>query len=121
MRHAVRDDAAELGRLPSPLGYPVSADDVAAVWQAWQTEGNLRTTILHRPRSVGRITSLAVDPSARDPGLGRALVEAAEEAQARDGCGMVEVTSHVRRPEPHELYRHLGYERTSLRFAKELA
>ncbi len=121
MRHAVRDDAAELGRLPSPLGYPVSADDVAAVWQAWQTEGNVRTTILHRPRSVGRITSLAVDPSARCLGLGRALVEAAEEAQARDGCGMVEVTSHVRRPEPHELYRHLGYERTSFGFVRELA
>lgn len=137
VRRATLDDASELGRLISPLGYPVSGGDVVAVWDAWEAEGNFalvvegegsllgvitlhRTTVLHRTRPVGRITSLAVDASARGRGIGRALIEAAEEAMARAGCGLIEVTSHVRRDEAHRFYRHLGYERTSYRYAKDL-
>jgi len=79
-----------------------------------------RMTVLHRPMPVGRITSLAVDPSARGEGLGRALMAAAADAMAQAGCGLVEVTSHARRTEAHTFYRHLGYEHTSFRFAKTL-
>lgn len=138
LRAASLEDAAELARLLAPLGYPVTATGVAAVWGAWEAEGNLalviqgegallgaitlhRTTVLHRPRPVGRITSLIVDPKARGLGLGRMLVAAAEDTLERAGCGMVEVTSHVRRTEAHAFYAHLGYERTSLRFAKTFA
>jgi GNAT superfamily N-acetyltransferase len=135
IRLASEHDAADLARLLSPLGYPLTEDDVAAVWEAWATEGNFALVIqgedsllgaitlhsmvvLHRPRPVGRITSLAVDPSARGLGLGRALVLAAEEALLRAGCGLVEVTSHERRTEAHTFYEHLAYEQTSFRFAK---
>jgi ribosomal protein S18 acetylase RimI-like enzyme len=137
IRLATKDDAAELGRLLSPLGYPITEDDVTAVWEAWEREGNFalvvpgersllgaitlhRMVVLHRPRPVGRITSLAVDPSARGRGLGRALVRAAEEALAEAGCGLVEVTSHRRRTDAHTFYAYLSYERTSFRFAKDL-
>jgi ribosomal protein S18 acetylase RimI-like enzyme len=74
--------------------------------------------VLHRPKPVGRITSLVVDPSARGQGLGRALVQAGEAALVQAGCGLLEVTSHARRTDAHDFYRHLAYERTSLRFAK---
>lgn len=137
IRLATKDDAAELGRLLSPLGYPLTAEDVTAVWDAWEREGNFalvlqgedsllgvitlhRMVVLHRPRPVGRITSLAVDPSARGRGFGRALMRAAEEALARAGCGLVEVTSHRRRTAAHSFYTYLSYERTSFRFAKDL-
>ena len=44
--------------------------------------------VLHRPRSVGRITSLVVDTSERGTRIGRALVAAAEETLASAGCGL---------------------------------
>ncbi len=80
-----------------------------------------RTVVLHRPKPVGRITSLVVDPSVRGQGLGRALVLAAEEAVVQAGCGLLEVTSHQRRTDAHSFYRHLAYEQTSFRFAKVFA
>jgi GNAT superfamily N-acetyltransferase len=48
------------------------------------------------------------------------LVEAAEEWMRRKGCALVEVTSNDRRAEAHAFYRHLGFERTSIRFFKKL-
>ena len=135
IRLATPEDAAELARLLSPLGYPIGANDVAAVWGEWAAEGNFalvvqgeasllgtitlhRMVVLHRPKPVGRITSLVVDPSVRGQGLGRALVLAAEDALVRAGCGLLEVTSHARRTDAHDFYRHFEYEQTSFRFAK---
>jgi ribosomal protein S18 acetylase RimI-like enzyme len=48
------------------------------------------------------------------------LVEAAERLLKKAGCKLVEVTSNDRRAQAHAFYRHLGYERTSLRFMKKL-
>ena len=74
--------------------------------------------VLHRPRSVGRITSLVVDTSERGTRIGRALVAAAEETLASAGCGLQEIMSNVRLVGAHEFYEYLGYERTSIRLAR---
>lgn len=137
IRRALEGDAPELARLLTPLGYPRSEEDLRAVWDAWEADGNFALVaegsdgligvvtlhsmvVLHRPRPVGRITSLFVDTPARGAGLGRALMEAAENALRERGCGLVEVTSHRRRTDAHTFYERFGYERTSYRFAREL-
>lgn len=79
-----------------------------------------RTVTVHRPAPVGRITVLVVAKSAQDQGIGRMLVEEAEKLLKQGGCQIVEVTSNDRRTAAHAFYRHLGYERTSIRFMKKL-
>jgi len=139
LRVATPGDAPEIARLLVMLGYPTEAASLANRWAKWRASGSaaivaggqsaalvgvvtLHTTIvLHRPKPIGRITALVVDESARGRGIGRALVAAAEGAALRDGCGMLEVTSNVRRADAHAFYERLGYERSSYRFVKVLA
>jgi N-acetylglutamate synthase-like GNAT family acetyltransferase len=111
IRLATRDDVGEIARLIAPQGFEIDGENVAAVWEAWQVEGNSalvipgkncllgvitlhKMTVLHRPKPVGRITSLGVDPLAQGQGYGHALVDA------------------------HDFYRHLGFKQTSFRFAR---
>lgn len=145
IRAATEHDAGELARLMTQLGHPTTADAIVACWEEWQAAGNLalvaamsdgspasggslagvatlhRMRVLHRPRPVGRITALVVDAPVRGKGIGRMLVAAAEESLTRAGCGLLEVTSNLRRADAHAFYEHVGFERTSLRFAKSVA
>jgi ribosomal protein S18 acetylase RimI-like enzyme len=79
-----------------------------------------RRIVVHRLAPLGRITMLVVASEAQGRGIGRMLVEAAEKWMQASGCRLVEVTSNDRRTAAHAFYRHLGYERTSIRFSKEL-
>ena len=138
IRTATLDDAPELARLLTLLGHCMTTTEVEARWLDWAAAGNSalvapgdagmllgtavlhRMHVLHRPRPVGRITALVVDGAARGMNVGRALVEAAEVVLEGAGCGLLEITSKVRLVEAHAFYEHLGYERSSVRFSREL-
>ena len=75
---------------------------------------------LHREKPVGRINVLVIAKDHRNAGLGRLLVETAEAKLRALGCELIEITSNDSLTKAHDFYRHLGYQRTSARFAKEL-
>ena len=137
---AIRDarpkDVDALAGLIGALGYEVTAADLrrrlAVLKKAGQhilvadrggVIGVLTTStmhVLHRPRPVGRISMMVIAEAARSGGVGAALVAEAEARLAAEGCGLVEVTSNAKRLRAHAFYEKLGYERTSIRLAKQL-
>ena len=137
LRDAKPSDAPRVTELIHELGHEIDEKDVRKNLKALKKSGeipilatlgddvvgligvHLMVTV-HRPRPVGRIPILIVAKDARKHGLGRMLVEAAEEWMRKQGCQLVEVTSNDSRAEAHAFYRHLGYERTSIRFFKKL-
>jgi predicted N-acetyltransferase YhbS len=136
IRAATDADAAAIVRLIGELGYSVTEDEVrqrlpliagpglhALVAELdGAVVGCLTTSamqVLHRRAPVGRIAMMVVADGLRGRGIGRFLVRAAEALLVADDCYMVEVTSNLARPDAHRFYEGLGYERTSLRFARE--
>jgi GNAT superfamily N-acetyltransferase len=78
------------------------------------------TPALHRPTPVGRITAIAVLPSAQGTGVGKDLVRAAEDYFRQLGLGRIEVTSGPAHQPAYAFYRRLGYLDQGVRFAKNL-
>jgi ribosomal protein S18 acetylase RimI-like enzyme len=111
---AIAERISSLSRSGEPVLVAKLGDEIVGVI-TWHV-----TNVLHRPHPVGRITTLVVAASARKKGVGRALVEAAEARLKQRGCGLVEVTSNMKLRAAHAFYRHLGFERTSYRFARPL-
>jgi ribosomal protein S18 acetylase RimI-like enzyme len=137
IREAKPADAKALVSLIEYLGHPIDEKSVrknlAALKKTGETPlvatldkkivgmcGIGRRIVIHRPAPLGRITALVVAEDAQDHGIGRMLVEEAERLLRKAGCKILEVTSNDRRTAAHAFYRHLGYERTSMRFMKKL-
>lgn len=82
--------------------------------------GTHRMTVIHRDKPIGRVTILIVAKDARNMGVGRMLMEAAEERLKKAGCGRIEITVGDGRTAARAFYRRLGYQRDSMRFLKTL-
>lgn len=137
IREARPKDAEAIAALIGTLGYDMAAADIrrrlvkfrkrdepVLVADRGVIVGCLSwhvTPVLHRPRPVGRITMMVVAEDARGEGVGATLVEAAEARLRKHGCGLIEVTSNMKRMRAHDFYEGVGFERTSYRFAKTLA
>ena len=111
---AVRKNLAALAKLrESPLVATLDKKVVGLI-------GVHKMVTVHRDAPVARIPVLVVAKDAQGNGIGRMLVEEAEKMLKKAGCKLVEVTSNDRRADAHAFYRHMGYERTSIRFMKKL-
>jgi N-acetylglutamate synthase-like GNAT family acetyltransferase len=110
----VRKNLATLKNAGEASLVAVEGKDVVALC------GIHRMTALHRDVPLGRINLLVVADHAQGRGIGRMLVTAAEERLRALGCEEIEITSNDRLTEAHAFYRHLGFERTSMRFIRKL-
>ena len=137
IRDAKPSDTPRLVELITELGHEITEKQVrknlAALKKSGETPlvatldkrvvamcGISRRVVIHRPAALGRITALIVSKEAQGEGIGRMLVDAAEEWMRKKGCQLVEVTSNDRRSAAHAFYRRMGYERSSIRFFKKL-
>jgi GNAT superfamily N-acetyltransferase len=137
IRDAKPSDAERLAELIEELGHEITEKQVRKNLSALKKSGEIplvatldkrvvgmcgvgSRVVVHRPAPLGRITALVVAKEAQGEGIGRILVKAAEDWMRKKGCQLVEVTSNDRRAEAHAFYRHMGYERTSIRFFKKL-
>lgn len=137
IRQAKNSDALRLTELIQELGHEIREKqlrkNLAALSKAGEAPlvatlddhivamcGIGRRVVIHRPAPLGRITALVVTKDSRRSGIGRAIVEAAEKWMREHGCELVEVTSNDRLTAAHAFYRHMGFERSSIRFFKKL-
>jgi GNAT superfamily N-acetyltransferase len=138
IRNAIDKDADHIAILLAQLGYPndsafvrrrlaiLAERETAQVFVAEQDSivvGFLsfdREPAFHRDGWIGAITAMCVLDTCRGQGIGKRLVEAAEELAKQRGCVRIAVASGVRRLETHKFYLACGYEEKTKRFVKEL-
>ena len=135
IRGATLTDAARLAVLSGVLGYPTSADvlaerlgrllerDEELVLVAEVSPGHVVGWLHGGERELlesgrrGEILGLVVDGTHRGCGVGRRLVQAAEEWAAKRGLDQMAVRSNVGRAESHPFYERLGYVRAKTQHA----
>ena len=139
LRAATADDADALARLLAQLGHPTPAAEVPARLAAVLAGGGAtfvavdgagapvglvalaKHAALHARGPIAYITALVTAAEARRSGAGRALVAAALEWAAREGCVRLSVTSAERRADAHAFYPACGLPYTGRRFSAAVA
>ena len=136
IRHACRSDSEPISALLGELGFPAdkvevcerlklverSSSDVVIVAQV--EEQVVAFLSLHVipyftiGGYVGRISALVVSKTMQQRGIGRKMIEVAEDIALNLGCKAVEVTSANDRKGAHVFYTRLGYPETSVKFFK---
>ena len=135
LRAARSGDAVAIARLAAQLGYPASAEEIAArlailgssdrcfVCVAESHDGEVTGWIHAESRMTlesgvsFEIMGLVVDGSQRQSGIGRALVGAAEAWASSKEATVMRVRSNVTRTESHPFYERLGYRRQKTQHA----
>ena len=138
VRSATAADAEALAPLLGELGYPA---DVAAVSSrlarmlgrddqrvliAEDDTGALGALALHffpmleYEHDAALITALVITERSRGGGVGRNLVERAEELARAANARRFVVMTHNRRAGAHAFYERLGFEWTGRRYVREL-
>ena len=142
IRRAKADDCAEIARLATQLGYPVTpkamgarlkrliGSEADAVFVAQTADGAALLGWIHAVLSQYlesdfrvEITGLIVDETVQRKGLGRALVAQVEAWARRRGAVQASVRCRTTRPEAHRFYEGLGYGqyKTQIVFRKPLS
>jgi GNAT superfamily N-acetyltransferase len=138
IRTAETTDAAVIAELLDQLGYPTTAAEVPERLRRLRAEGRSEVFVSVVDGRVGALISIQVGPSLtrsedtalvstlvvaeglRGKGVGRELLEVAEDYARRHGCPRIVVATANHRNGAHAFYEHLGWEWTGRRYAKVL-
>lgn len=136
IRPVAADDAVDLARLCTQLGFPATETQVARRLKRLDADDSVAVLVAEgshdantpSPRVIGwievglrhelvndgdaEILGLVVDEACRSRGVGRRLVQAAERWAAAQGQSQLRVRSNVGRSRAHEFYRWLGFDET---------
>jgi len=138
VRDAHSDDTPGLARLITALGYPSRADQIQdrlALMQpgTYRTliaqEGDitagfiglLTLSVYEHDAPIGWILALCVAEDRRRRGIGRALLDAADEHYRAQGVVDVRLHSGFQRDGAHEFYDKMGFDKSGYRFKKRLS
>lgn len=129
IRRANANDAAEIARLSSELGYPVDIKTIAARLDLLLSNASHCVLVACKPDTARallgwaaaehrvllesgervELIGLVVDSGARRQGVGRSLMSAAEQWARECRVDSLLLRSNVLRPESHSFYLNLGY------------
>jgi hypothetical protein len=130
--------APQIARLLAELGYPTPAEQVPARVAAVEAEGGATMlaadgagavlglvsvtshAALHTGGPIAYVMALVVASEARGRGVGRALLDGAEQWARKRGCERLSLTSAERRAEAHLFYPQCGLPYTGRRYSKQL-
>ena len=81
----------------------------------------VHTLAIGHPGGYLKMNGLGVLPEYRNLGIGRMLLEEVEKLAIEKGSPYIGLASGIRRTDAHGFYEHLGYQKTSYWFRKDLA
>jgi len=135
VRPAAEEDAPAMASLLAHLGYPAAAEELPGRLARVRASGDdayvavssgqivgLATVhsrdVLHGALPVAQLTALVVPPNMRGRGVGRALVQVAEQWARETGADRLVVTTALHRADAPLFYERLGFEHTGRRYVK---
>jgi GNAT superfamily N-acetyltransferase len=135
----VDGDAASVAELSGQLGYPVAAEQIASRYRVLAGDPDAAIFVAESPdralagwlhvcgrRSLetdplAEIAGLVVETARRRQGIGRRLVDAAEDWARGRGYARLRVRSNVARDVAHDFYPGLGFARVKSQHVYERA
>jgi GNAT superfamily N-acetyltransferase len=128
VRLAQPPDSDRIAELAGQLGYPCTAEEVRMRLSQMQDANQFAVFVAELPtgqiagwiglyvfravemETVAEISGLIVDEDIRSCGIGKMLLDAADEWARRVGCHVISVRSNVKRGRAHQFYTINGYE-----------
>jgi len=135
VRTPVPGDVEAVARLSGDLGYPATAEEIAARLEVLGKDptqcmrvvegadgavlgwAHAAHQVLLESGARCELLGLVTAPGARGTGAGRALVEAVEAWARSAGLPLVSLRCNIVRADAHAFYEHLGYRRAKTQHA----
>ena len=134
IRDATLADAARIAVLSTQLGYPSTTEQVLARLRTLPQDGTHAVYVAENDAGVvgwvhvfellpvchdrvAEVAGLVVDASCRAAGLGKRLMDAAENWARKKALDTVVLRSNVIREAAHKFYENLGYTRVKTQHA----